>query len=374
MKNSTPMRRSNIGYTLASVALVFLTLQACVTRIDGLDNLNVITKPYSVHFADSMGLIHQTYDGERIVPINGTDNYPVEALNTTGGHILMVKQGGTILFADDAGEGENHNFNPSYKDINPNAFGPTMMINLPDYTTVDSTGETKDRIYIASGSAFMAFNDDNAAVDSPWQTINGPNNDENVRVTSFTRLADDRLVAFDNGSRGLWIKPDNATPWTAVAASGLPAAGGGDMYIVHQNNDILAVMLGLSDPDGGIWRSTDGGANFTKLPKVITEDGDVPVITCADAPFGKVVVVGTQDQGIIRFDGFDNRWTHGNGGLKEGTSINAIAYHYNKFKNDKVGEYIYIATTTGVYRSDDLGQNWIPLEVNSQTNIFTAIH
>lgn len=374
------MRRFNIAYILCGIALGAFSLYSCVVRTENLDNINIITKPYSLLFADDLGEIFTTFDGERINNLRTTDNIPVEALGTTGEFRLMVKENGTILFVDDGGQGDNVNFNPVYTSINPNAFGNSMMINLPGYVT-DSA--VKDRLYIASSDPDgigIAYSDDNAAVDSPWYLVSGDAFIGSSSVTSFTQLLNGTLVAFDDVNRRVWSKASFGDPWVANTGAGLPGAavgGSGRMYITHQGNDILAVMTQAVAPDNGIWRSSDGGNNFDRLPDILVDD--IPIdfsedITCAEAPFGKVVIACTESNGIFRLDG-QGKWSRANVGLEEGTSINAIVYKDNIFKNDKVGEYIYIATSKGVYRSDDLGQSWFPLDVvNNKTKNFTAIH
>lgn len=365
------MRRFNIAYTISCVALAAFTLQACVTRTENLDNLNVITKPYSLHFADTLGLIYSTFDGERIVNLKNTDDYPVEALGSTDKYLMMVKQNGTILFVDDAGEGQNHNFNPVYTKINPAAFGNSMMINLPGYN--DTGAVVKDRIYLSSSDGRgLVYSDDNAMVDSPWYLVTEDAFLGSTSVTSFTRLDDGTVIAFDDVSRRLWQKTDFQTPWAPITTAGLPAAGTGRMYITHMKNDVLGILIDATPAENGVYRSSGPGGTFSKLPSV-NPAWPAAEVTCIEAVFGKVLIAGTKTKGIYRLDGQGN-WTQGNIGLKDGIRINAITYKKNVFKNDKVGEYVYIATNKGVYRSDDLGQSWIALDVPTTENYFTAIH
>lgn len=359
------MRRFNKAYIIGCGALVVASLVGCQTRTENIVNLNVITKPYSLQFSDTSGEIYSTNDGELIYPLRTSGTGPIEALGTTGNSRLMVPTSKSFLFVDDAGEGQNTNFNPVYGNINSSAFGNSMFINLPGY--VDSGAVVKDRIYIASSEGRgIAYNDYNAQKDSVWFLVPDDALPASGSITSFAKLDNGTVIAFDDVSRKVYRKPDLGTKWQAAKSTGLPSAGAGRMYIVNQANNILAIKTGDAT-DNNIWRSTDGGDNFSMLPALGVDD-----MTCAIAAFDKVIVAGTRENGIFRLSG-QNKWEQSTNGLVEGIRINAITYKTNKFKGEKEGQYIFIATNKGVFRSDDLGQSWINMESPSITGVFTTI-
>lgn len=366
------MRRFHTAYTFGCIALAAFTLQGCVTRTENLDNLNVITKPYSLHFADTAGLIYSTYDGQRFNVFSNTNGIAIEALMASGNNVLMRTQNGTNVFVSES-DGNNTTFNVTFKDVNPAAFGPTMMINLPGY--YDSAGRKYDRVYIASSTGTgIAYQDYNGHLDSAWlyprDTDLGPLGSN--KVTSFTKLENGAVIAFDNDTRKIWIKPDYVTPWTSKTGIGLPAAGGDRMFIISQKNDILAVVH-MGGADFGVYRSTDQGDNFSKLPNITLAGTDIKDITAAAAPFGKVLIVCTRDNGIWRLSG-QGVWQPSSVGLKFGARVYAISAKDNVFKNDRKGEYVFVATSDGIYRSDDLGQTWVRLEVPAVKPVFTAMY
>ncbi len=365
------MRRFHTAYTFGCIALAAFTLQGCVSRTENLDNLNVITKPYSLHFADTAGLIYSTYDGQRFITFSNTNGIAVDALMTSGKNVLMRTQNGTNVFVSES-DGDNTTFNVTFTDVNPAAFGPTMMINLPGY--YDSAGKKYDRIYIAAGNGHgMAYQDYNGNLDSAWlyprDIALGPLGAN--KVTSFTRLESGAVVAFDNTTRKMWVKPDYVTEWMSVAAAGLPAPGD-NMFIIAQKNDILAVVQ-MGGTDYGVYRSTNQGATFSKLPSIMLAGNDVKDITAAAVPFGKVLIVCTRDNGIWRLSG-QGVWEPSSVGLRYGTRTYAIAAKDNVFKGDRKGEYVFVGTSDGMYRSDDLGQTWVRLDVVSIKPIFTALY
>lgn len=365
------MRRFHTAYTFGCIALAAFTLQGCVTRTENLDNLNVITKPYSLHFADTAGLIYSTYDGQRFDIFSNTNGIAVDAILTSGKNVLMRTFDGTNIFVSES-DGNNTTFNATFTDVNPAAFGPSVMINLPGYK--DSAGKKYDRIYVAAaGGHGIAYQDYNGDIDSAWlYPRDAALGNIGNKVTSFARLENGALAAFDNDSRKIWIKSDYNSTFSAKAGAGLPAAGGDRMFIITQKNDILAVVH-MGTTDFGVYRSTDTGATFTKLPNITLAGVDVKDITAASAPFGKVLIVCTRDNGIWRLSG-QGVWEPSSIGLKYGARVYAISAKDNVFKNDRKGEYVFIGTSDGVYRSDDLGQTWVRLEVPAVKPIFTAMH
>lgn len=355
------MRRFNIACTIGGVAIAALSLSACVTRTENLDNLNVITKPYSLLFADEHGTLYSTYDGSAFSVLATSSGVPVMGLATTDKYILMRPNPG-ILTVDDGGEGRNHNFNPTYFNVNPFSFGPSFVLNIPDYS--DTGAVKRDRIYLASDkNGGLAYNDSNAQTKTSWYfetdtALTGS-------VTSLTQLDNGAIIAFDDIGRTVDIKVNLGTLWRSQSAQGLPGAGTGRMFVISMKNDIYAVMT--ADPaNGGVWRSTDQGHTFSQLPTGPTD------ITCAIGAFDKVLIVGTQSGGVYRLSG-QGAWESSSIGLKSGIIIYGLAYKSNKFKNGKSGEYIFAATNDGVYRSDNLGQNWVRLDIPTMKQV-TAIY
>lgn len=352
------MRRFNIACAIGGAAMAVLSMTSCVSRTENLDNINVITKPYSLLFADAHGTLYSTYDGQKISIVPGTQGVPMMGLSSTDKYILMRPNQGS-LFVDDGGEGKNRNFNPSYMDVNPASFGPTFVLNIPNYN--DTGAVIKDRLYVASSSTAgrgLAYSDSNGLTRTSWL------HETDVALEGVTSLAllDNRtVVAFDDVSRRVYMKANLKTFWARQGAAGLPAAGTGNMFVLSHKNDILAVMI--NDINPGVWRSTDLGQNFTAMPAGLPAD-----VSCAISAFGKVVIVGCATNGIWRLSG-QGVWENSSIGLKSGSIVYGLAAKNNKFKNDKSGEYVYAATSDGLYRSDNLGQNWVKVEGPSVRDI-----
>lgn len=366
------MRRFNIVCTLSCVALAALSLQSC-DRTNGIDNNQVITKPYSLHFVDTLGNIYHTNDGVNFGSLNITDGVAAHAIAGSGPNVLFIKENSTILFASDGGEGMNTNFNPVYKQINPNAYIPTSVINLDGFIDT-ATGGPRDRIYVASNGT-LVYNDSNGRSGTPW--IAEFNNDQNIPplsiggATSIIQLENNTVVAYNETGSIIFTKENINAHWFQKNASGL--APDGRTFMVAKGDEIIVVCYDGNDA-GKMWRSTDFGNNFSQLP-IINTGLPAPLdkitdITAVNGVFGKVLVACTRDNGIWRLSG-QNVWEESSFGLEEDTRIYGITSKSNFYKNEAIREYIYLATSTGIYRSDDLGQNWIKV---FDDNVFTAIN
>ena len=61
-------------------------------------------------------------------------------------------------------------------------------------------------------------------------------------------------------------------------------------------------------------------------------------------------------QGIFRLVG--NSFVPSNNGLVPFTTVYGIVGKQDTYKNNVVRQFVYIATNKGIFRSEDLGQNW----------------
>ena len=91
-------------------------------------------------------------------------------------------------------------------------------------------------------------------------------------------------------------------------------------------------------------------------------------ITAIHAPFDKVLMVGTDSLGVFIFE--NGAFKPTNEGLEDRIVIRGITSKYDLYKNDVRKQYIYLATSKGIYRSVDLGQNWIMVKPGNYVNIY----
>ena len=130
-----------------------------------------------------------------------------------------------------------------------------------------------------------------------------------------------------------WL-PDQAMPGLAIAID-----AGGDLL--------------LAGIQGGVARSTDGGANWEAIPL----RSPAPLVTCLaavpDFASGGCVLAGTFEDGIFRSTDGGATWLAVNHGLFD-HSIYALALS-RRFSADGV---VFAGTGSGIYASDNGGRLW----------------
>jgi photosystem II stability/assembly factor-like uncharacterized protein len=139
-----------------------------------------------------------------------------------------------------------------------------------------------------------------------WQPAKGLAAGTPVRADRVNPL---RFYAFAAGT--FFVSTDGATTFTATGATGLPAEGNVRFKAVPGREGDIWLAGGSTGGTYGIWRSTDAGATFARLPDV--DEGDV-------VGFGKAA---------------------------PGRSYPAV------FTSARIGG------VRGIFRSDDAGRGWL---------------
>jgi hypothetical protein len=305
-------------------------------KFDGIDNTKVIRTPYAVFFGERSGLLTKTNDGILYKDIFSPDGVPVRAIALSGdSNIIMIKysnlRGTADLFLS---TNSGRNFNFKINTVDPGPKWSNIILDVPG-----------DRIYVAGTSGVMMSTDNGVT----WRAedrsgISG------VSVQSFTYTNDHEIYALDRTGANLYVLPNTASGgvWTQVSVStGLPT--GNDWYLTSHNNTLIAAdYKGTSiyyyDKSAAAWKQFNG------IP------GNQEILSCA-APLNQVVLAGTDSAGIFRLVG--DTFQPSNNGLEPFTSVYGITGKQDTYKNGIIKRYVYIATNRGLYRSEDLGQNWV---------------
>ncbi len=355
------MRRIHTVYTVICVTLVAFALQGCQQKRNPGPDDGYVQKPYSLFIVDEQGLVWGTNDGEKFKRWSGSQGAGfVESVYSSGHRLIFRAPAGADLHVSepDTSAGVHLNTNPSYRNLNIAAFGPAIAIQLEDFNDTPKAGP-RDRFYVASGSGKpVAYSEYNADPDSVWWHEDGQSGLTVSTITSFAQLANGLVIAYDDATRKIFTRDNIKNGWTGKNSNGLPAAGQGQTYVINKGNDVLVVIVNGDATTNGIYESKNFGDDFSKLPEI---DGGIYDITGATGAFGKVLIASTKTNGIWRLGG-QGEWER-TFGLDEGTEVHGVLSKYNKFKSEEVREYIYAATSTGLYRSDDLGQNWVKLNL-----------
>ena len=125
----------------------------------------------------------------------------------------------------------------------------------------------------------------------------------------------------------------------------------------HVSSSSITLLSLTVDPSGtkiyastttGLVISIDNAQSWQQINSSLlpVDTYTVPVFTS-----GKQVYIGTMHHGLFVSNDDATTWRTEGSGLSQAIAINAIAY-------DELQHHLWIATSTGVYRSDDAGASW----------------
>jgi hypothetical protein len=325
------MQRYNQLYKLAFAFLALTATQSC-KKSNGIDNNTVIKKPYGLYIGANNGELLNTSDGLNYKTVFGVDRYAYRAIVTSGNNVMFVKA--NLHLSENNGQ----NFNPVYKSfINPFAFWQSLILN----------SESHGRIYLSSidpATRGVVYSEDNGLKwkpDGKWDAgaLGGG-------ISSFAQLKNGALFAFSDNNDSLYLRDNKDDDWSHYPQTKQQPSG--TSYLSSFNNTLL-----LTDLSGaqGVQYSNDSGKTWTKYTGL-----PLAALHATGAPFGSVLLVGTDSMGIYRLE--NGVFKASNNGLETHTTVYSIAGKEDIYKNGFQKRYIYIATDKGLYRSEDLGFSW----------------
>lgn len=306
-------------------------------KFDGIDNNKVVRTPYGLYFSDNLGSLYNTNDGKAFKFVFPGDGVASRTLVVSGDNIIIAKYNvklfpdATVFVSADAGL----NFNPRAYSGAPNAVWQSMMLDVPSH----------DRVYLASTKGQgVEFSQDHGVTWEPDISFESPGP---TTIESFAQLNNGKLYALDNNGPHIYERATKVAQWKEVTmTTALP--NGGRYYLAHFNDALIAASYN----GGGVYSSTDGGVTWVQY-------GGIPSgqkILSAGGPLDQVLLAGTDSAGIYRLVG--DSFQPSNNGLLQNTSVYSIVGKQETFKNNVVRQFVYIATSKGLYRSEDLGKNW----------------
>lgn len=347
------MRFNTLHKTLLAGVISLVAMQGCkkVSEI-GRDNNIVITTPYTVYAVSNEGWIVRTNDGRTFNHVFPPDGYPTTMISAAGENVIVKKS--RIFYSDNQGK----NFNPSaYMNFSSKPWR-NWVLDCPSH----------ERTYMAStegnGVAVSLDGGKTWEKDSVWEANVSPN----VKVSSFAQLSNGSAYAFADDDNVLF-KRDNATsPWNHVLIQSiLPSLSG--YFLVANTSELFVVdHQGL----GSTWYSIDQGANWVKIP-----DGELPrqgLVKMTGAASGSPGTVAVCTEDNIYYGTKDNGFVRAIHGLEIGTKIYSMTAKYNVYKNGNRLNFLYVATSKGIYRSDDSGYNWDKVTFNEYDTDYRAIY
>ncbi len=174
-----------------------------------------------------------------------------------------------------------------------------------------------------------------------------------------------------SAGHGLWKSTDGGRSW---AFSGLPEAGQIGDVVVHPTNADLVYVAALGhafgkNPERGVFRSRDGGATWEH---VLAIDDSTGVVSLAMNPHNPreiyagawraerkpwTLLSGGPNGGVYKTTDGGNTWTKLAGGLPTGL-VGKVGVAVSPANPDRVWALIEAEPDGGLYRSDDAGKTW----------------
>lgn len=346
------MKSQKIFGTLAVAVALSATLQSC-KRENGIDNNNVLQVPYSLYAADAQGGILKTNDGEVFTSTLPGDGRPVRALATSKTNVLLVKD--SLFFVS---KDNGYSFLPFTID----KYRVLPGIYWQQFFLLNTKKDNRIYLptYLSRYGTNIVFSDDNGSeryfqTDTLW---NKSGSDTAAGFTSFTETDNGYVYGYStsgsrlNPARRLYVKKAKDSLWQAVTTNLFPnpAIGWGDsFYLSHIGNTVIAADYGSRQ---GVLYSVDEGVTFKKYTGV---PNDI-IIYDTKAAYDKVMLATSK--GIYLYSD-NNTFSLSNSGLDAKTVAYSIATKDNVYKNGVTKNFVFIATNTGLYRSEDKGRTWV---------------
>lgn len=336
------MTKKSLLGKLSLIALMAIASQGC-KKENGIDNNNVIQRPYVLYAADKNGTIYNTNDGVNYKTILPGDGSPLRGLITSKANIIIVKSD-RVFLSTNGGKA----FNP-LKDaivtVPTNIKWANFIIDVP----------ALNRIYVSNliaGTGQVAYSPENGTyfnADTNWSATDTP-----FATESFTYLDNQTLYGFSisgsvYGASKLFFKSGKDISWKPRPTN-LPDPA--NFYLAHIGNTLVA-----TDYDGvkGAYYSDDEGKTFKAYSGLPANK----ILYATYSAYDKLLI-GTQGMGVYVADG--TTFKPSNSGIDANTTVYSIVGKDNLYKNNVSKKFFYIATSTGIYKSEDLAKSWVKVK------------
>ncbi len=295
------------------------------------------------------------FRGGRVIALAGVPSQPnVYYFGATGGGVWKTTSGGA-----------------SWQPISDGQFktGSVGAIAVAD--------SDPNVIYVGMGEACIRGNASNG--DGVYKSIDGGKSWRNVGLQDTYHIGAVRIHPKNpdivyvaavghlwgpNDQRGVFRTTDGGQTWKQILTKG-PDTGAVDLAFDPSNPRILYATfwqisrkpwrMDSGGPNSGLWKSTDGGDNWTDLshapgmPRGVL--GRIGVTVSPANPDRVWAIVEASDGGVFRSDNGGRNWTRTN----EQNTLRQRAWYYSHiFAGPKNPDEVYVLNV-GMYRSTDGG-------------------
>jgi len=230
------------------------------------------------------------------------------------------------------------------------------------------TGESDIRSDLSSGDGVYKSSDGGAT----WKNIGLHGSKQISRIVVDPQNPDVVYVGVlghaygPNDERGVYKSIDGGANWTRILDKG-PEIGVSDLAMAAANPAVLfagtwnahrppwSTYAPLQGPGGGLYRSTDSGTTWSQIAGHGLPDGDWGRVGVAVAPDGKRVyalIEAAKKSGLYRSDDGGDSWTLANSDPR----LTSRAWYFNWITVDPNHPDVIYIPNIALYRSEDGGK------------------
>jgi photosystem II stability/assembly factor-like uncharacterized protein len=302
------------------------------------------------------------YRGGRVTAVSGVRGRPlVYYFGGTGGGVWKTVDGGS-------------NWQPvSDKDFRSGSVGAVAVAESDPNVIYAGTGESAIRGNLSNGDGVYKSTDGGKT----WTNIGLRETHQISRVRVHPKNPNLVYVAAQghawgpNSERGIYRSQDGGKTWERVLFVS-EKTGASDLSLDPENPRFLYAAfwqvgrkpwtLESGGPEGGIWKSADGGDTWKKLAGGLPE-GVVGNIGVAVSPSRHervwAIVESKEKGGVYRSDDGGEKWTKTNSENK----LRQRAWYYTRIYADPKNADVLYVLNTGFFRSGDAGKTFNPIRV-----------
>ena len=295
--------------------------------------------------------------GGRSTAVAGSDARPLEYyFGAVGGGLWKTTDGGS-------------NWNPvTDGQITSSSVGAVAVCSADPDVIYIGTGETQLRGNVMQGDGVYKSVDAGVT----WEHLGLVESQNISRIRVHPEDCDVAWVgAFgqhsaDNPERGVFKTTDGGESWDLTLFKS-EKAGVVDLVLDPNDSDVLYAAVweawrkswGMSSGgfDSGLWKSTDGGDNWSDITATLGLEPAGPIgkigVAVSGANSDRVWVIVEHDEqgGVYRSDDAGESWEQVNDERK----LRQRAFYYSRIYADPQDEDVVYALNTGFYRSNDGG-------------------
>ncbi len=301
------------------------------------------------------------FRGGRVDAVTGVRGQPLVYFHgATGGGVWRTADGGS-------------NWTPvSDKDFKTGSVGAIAVAESDPNVIYVGMGEPAIRGNVSNGDGVYKSTDGGRT----WANVGLSNTYQISRVRVHPKDANLVYVAAQghvwgpNAERGIYRSKDGGKTWEKVLFVS-DKTGASDLCMDPQNPRILYAgfwqvsrkpwVLSSGGPEGGLYKSTDGGDTWKKLSGGLPEGvvGNIGVAVSPARPDRVWAIVEAEKGGVFRSDDGGEKWTRVNSENK----LRQRAWYYSKIYADPSNPDTVYVLNTGLFRSNDGGKSYAAIKV-----------